>query len=472
MKNKKLELLISFFLFLGLFFLFFLSPTDPDLGWQIRCGQELWTQGKTCSPNQYSVLLENFPFVNHSTGYQFLIFPFYKTLGFWGLSLLNSLILVISIFFLLKLPGNKNIRLLLLPFALFFSWSVFAFGIRGQILGFLFFVLILCLIETKKEDLKNLWFIPLIILFWANSHGSFILGIILVCALLFEKTIFFLKKQILLKEYRSYWLIFIASLLGSLINPFTYKIYLEAWRHFQVVKLENLIAEWVPPNFYIQTAIIFLVLINISFFFFKKKFSFFQIVILIFLAILTLKARRNLSFFFVFVAYSLTSIDWKIKNLEPFSLLVGISLFVWGGLIQLPTNIGMNKDFQKYCRNSSPQYSLEAVNFLKSQTEKGNIFNTYEQGGFLIWQLPEYKIFVDGRMPAWETPSGKSPYTIYLETLQTQPGWEKTLEEYKINWLFIGSGTFMDLKIKDNPKAFDWKEVYRDKITVIYKKLI
>ncbi len=127
----------------------------------------------------------------------------------------------------------------------------------------------------------------------------------------------------------------------------------------------------------------------------------------------------------------------------------------------------VNSSWERFCQI---RYACKAAEFLKKQPEKGVIFNTYEQGGFLIWQLPEYKVFIDGRMPAWPHPSGKSPYTIYLETLQTQPGWQETLKEYNINWLFIGPGTFMDLKIRENPESFGWQEVYRDKKAVIYKK--
>lgn len=119
---------------------------------------------------------------------------------------------------------------------------------------------------------------------------------------------------------------------------------------------------------------------------------------------------------------------------------------------------------------NSVVYPCEAVDFLKKQPQKGNIFNRYEWGGFLIWQLPESKIFVDGRMPAWQTPSGKSPYTIYLETLQTQPGWQETLESYNINWILISPNTFMDLLLAPNPENFGWEKAYRDKISVIYRR--
>jgi len=103
--------------------------------------------------------------------------------------------------------------------------------------------------------------------------------------------------------------------------------------------------------------------------------------------------------------------------------------------------------------------------------EGGIIYNRYEWGGYLIWQLPDYKVFVDGRMPAWPTPSGKSPYTIYLETLQNQPGWQDTLKEYNVSWLLISPGTFMDLLIGDGPEEYGYTEVKRGNQYVLYKRL-
>ncbi|PIU69144.1 hypothetical protein COS81_01205 [candidate division WWE3 bacterium CG06_land_8_20_14_3_00_42_16] len=107
---------------------------------------------------------------------------------------------------------------------------------------------------------------------------------------------------------------------------------------------------------------------------------------------------------------------------------------------------------------------------MKSQAS-GNIFNRYEWGGFLIWQLPQDKVFVDGRMPAWPTSSGKSPYTIFLEILQTQPGWNESLKEYGIDWILINPGTFMDLLLKDDPPKYGWEEKYRDEISVVYRRV-
>lgn len=149
-----------------------------------------------------------------------------------------------------------------------------------------------------------------------------------------------------------------------------------------------------------------------------------------------------------------------------------ILFFGAGLLVNLPQAMETNGSWQKYCHNRRLVYPCGAVDYLRSQNSGNkNLYNRYEWGGFLIWELPEYKIFVDGRMPAWKTPSGKSPYTVYLETLQTQPGWEETLAEYDIGWILISPGTFLDLKLAQEPEKYGWKEVFRDQSSVIYKKL-
>jgi len=51
-------------------------------------------------------------------------------------------------------------------------------------------------------------------------------------------------------------------------------------------------------------------------------------------------------------------------------------------------------------------YPTTAVTYLKNTLDSRdgrNIFNWYGWGGYLIWQLPEYKTFIDGRMAVWNT---------------------------------------------------------------------
>ena len=473
LKNNRF---LTFLLIIGLFLFFFLPPTDPDLGWHLRCGQQIWQKGNLCSQNTFSVLMENYLWADVRALYQLLIYPFYRLFGLFGLSLINSFLMLASLVFFLSLSGKKGMKIISLPLVIFLSWTVLGFGIRNQLLSFFYFLVLLKLIELANQN-KMKWFFlsPLIMLLWANSHGGFIIGLILLFIFLLEKTIWLITRQ-QFKNYLPTLGIILLSIGATFFNPFNLKIYFEAWRHFYTVPLAKLIAEWVPPNPSFQILILLFFISGVGFIFrFKKQnLLLFKLLVLTALAIFAFKARRNLSFFFIFFAYLLASVKLKLKFekkiIQPLALLSILAIFSFGLFFQLPKTLFINSNWDRFCQSGHVKYPCQAVEFLKSQSEKGNIFNRYEWGGFLIWQLPEYKIFVDGRMPAWPTPSGKSPYTIYLETLQTQPGWEETLDKYNINWILISPGTFMDLKLRPNPEYFGWQEVYRDEISAIFKR--
>lgn len=473
---KKLEDLLFF---LGIFFLSLLPPMDPDLGWQLRCGELILKGQGFCSSNQFSSLLAGYQWTNHHWLYQTVLFFVWKNFGLWGLSVFGAIMVtLISVAFSLIIKNWQLEKKLAIIIILYFSWGVFLFGIRSQVLGLFYFTLVLLSLFRKKIIPRQC--LPLIFLLWANTHGSVVLGLVLLC--------FFSLKN--LKNIRSYSLILLFSFLATLINPFGIKIFQEAWQHFNVVRLEKLIAEWVSPqplkrNLVLLAGILLIFLSNFT-----------RWPLIVSFAFLALKARRNLPFFFILFFILLLENKsfknwlsvWLKKKLvrKDLSLIISLLILSYGFLIRLPKTFKINSSWENYCQASNLEYPYKAVEFLKTQPEKANLFNRYEWGGFLIWQLPEYKVFVDGRMPAWpaspsqggpvppDASQGRtvSPYTIYLETLQTRLGWQKTLNDYNINWILISPGTFMDLKLKPSPEEFGWQEVYRDKISVVYKRKI
>ena len=459
--------------FIALFVVFLLPPVDPDLGWQLRCGELFWQERSFCEDNQFSVLLGNYSWPNHAWGYQATIYPIFKFAGLQGLTIFNALLMTAAFGFLFAaIRGRTLEKMLGILATIYFGWGVFSFGLRSQLIGFFFFNLTLYLLTKMKERPKLAFLLPLVMLVWANTHGSVILGLILI---LFYLISYAIASQIKhgLKNLITTPLL-ASSLLATavtLINPFGFKIYEEAWRHFSgPIDLSKLIAEWVPPQPHIQQIILISGAIVFAFVVYKslreQKYSALISSLLIpIFALWALKARRNVPFHFVIISYSLlNSLKTKTSPLRnQLAALLAVGLLLYGLIVQLPKAIEYNN-----CQRDVP---CEAVKFLKTQEEKGNIFNRYEWGGFLIWQLPEYKIFVDGRMPAWSHPSGKSPYTIYLETLQTRPGWEETLEKYNIDYILISPNTFMDLKLRPDPTSLGWQEVFRNKTSVVYKKL-
>lgn len=254
-------------------------------------------------------------------------------------------------------------------------------------------------------------------------------------------------------------------LIATFINPFSYKIYLEVLNHF-TTNLSGLIAEWVPPLDYqrVLVAVSWLILVLLNTFFRKNTFN---VILISFLAVFAVMARRNLPLYFLTIPVLISEIEWREWTRHPFPVL-GLGLYICLFTVLLaPKAITKITNFsQNYCDVGYVHYPCKGVEFLRNAT--GNIFNTYEWGGFLIWKLPNLKVFVDGRMPAWKGENNESPYTSWLNILQAQEGWDKKLKALDTKYIFISEGTFLDLELKDNPSKFGYKEQFREGGSVIY----
>lgn len=461
--------------FLGVFFVFFLPAIDTDLGWHLRYGEHFFKTGHFLKTNQLTVLLANYSWPNSYTLYQILTFLIFKTTGLWGLSAGSALLFLIS-FLILFLLFQKNLFKTVISFLLIVpaSMPVIHLGWRSQLFSFLNLILEFWFLKSYKKA----FFLPLLFFFWVNLHGAFVLGLAVFLIFLLVQLLKLLYKKTGLQQFLLWTISFFLSFLATLINPYKLKVWWEAWHHLKV-PMGKLIAEWVAPQPPYSWFIILIFLLSLILIYLEKRRTprqaFLGLSLLMFFY-LALSARRNLPFFFLNASLFINDTSFLKKwqgNLSFKGLIQAfiILIFFAGIFLQLPKTAIGNSSWQNYCQvRKSFAFPCKAVAFLQEEKVTGNFYNTYEWGGFLEWQLPKAKFFVDGRMPAWPTPSGKSPYTIYLETLQTQPGWQETLKKHKISYLFIQNGNALDLRLKNDPGQYPWKEIYRDGKGVIYEK--
>lgn len=450
--------------------LFFLPLVDTDLGWHLRYGNYLLENGKILESNSLTYFLPHYYWVNPSTFYDLLVSLTNKFSSLIGLSVLYSFIMLLTFsFFHLMHKNLLKINLLFFLFSTLFGWTVFSLGFRSQILSFSFLILIILLIKLSLTKPKFLFLIPFLMLIWANSHGGFFLGLIF---LFFSALNFLLLGETRLA--RQLFLTTLLSTLATLINPFGLGIYSWALLHAEV-PLRDLIAEWVPPNLSITVLVILISSIaGILTWIRNHPLKIFWLMSIVLLSILTLEAQRNIPLWSAVVSLALLdSFEKPLERLEnnfyfktTFQTFLVLAIILLS-LSSIPKTIKLSTNFPTYCEKGLIKYPCQAIDFIKKNPPKGdNIFTAYEWGGFLEWQLPEYKYFVDGRMPAWPTPEGKSPYTIYLELLQAQMNYQQKLDSYGTDALLIQNGTFLDLELKQNPSV--WGEIYRDSVAVVY----
>jgi hypothetical protein len=109
-------------------------------------------------------------------------------------------------------------------------------------------------------------------------------------------------------------------------------------------------------------------------------------------------------------------------------------------------------------------FPAAAVQYLAEHRPDGNLINAYGFGGFMIWRLPERKVFVDGRADLY----GDDFLREYTEVYLGHTGPDPLLDRYQVRTAILepGSGLAGVLSIKTGNGS--WTKVFQDDKAVIF----
>jgi hypothetical protein len=105
---------------------------------------------------------------------------------------------------------------------------------------------------------------------------------------------------------------------------------------------------------------------------------------------------------------------------------------------------------------------VKAVDFIRRTGLSGRMLNEYVYGGYLIWALPEHKVFMDGRADVYEWTGVLADFGAWA-MLQADPA--ILLDKYGVDFCLLA---------KDAPMAHvmpylpGWKKAYSDELSVIF----
>lgn len=78
-------------------------------------------------------------------------------------------------------------------------------------------------------------------------------------------------------------------------------------------------------------------------------------------------------------------------------------------------------------------FLVDAIQWIKDNNPDGELFNEYNWGGYLTWELRDYPVFVDGRTDLYDD----EVLMEYQEIQAGRGGWEETLKEYGVKVLHV-----------------------------------
>lgn len=510
LKNKNAGYIFIIFLFLVFWILSTIS-IDPDFGWRLKAGEIYSGQGIPAT-DPFSYTMPSFAWSDHAWIVTAGIGLTYKYIGKSGLALISVVIVFIALHLSAgRIEKKKILKTLYLNRFFdkrFWYFGSFLFllavsavlpfsGVRAQVVSWLMTAILLAISLNEDLWLRLRKYSPIFFIAWSNLHGSFTAGLaILVFINLVQ---FYRRKKI---DGKSIAIIFLSAL-STLINPNGVGVWSEAWSSITDSSLRWEIAEWMPAFFMADFSFAaFLTVSCVLVWRHKSKYQLEEILLFFLVLSQALLSRRHIPIWIIVALpmslHALYYLYEEIKEIkkapERFQKLMQYAYI--GSMVILILQLVLNtKDAAALSEGNF--YPDGAVHYLANNTPSGEIFSEYGWGGYLIWKLPEKKVFIDGRMPSWrwkEAPSNESTaaYIDYKEIIKGEKDYEKTFEKYGIDtvlWPLPRKKGVIDniadkiekllINIGKKEEGFDlskklenegWIQVYKDSISVIYQR--
>lgn len=492
MTNRLLKVLLFFEAPALAFALSFTTLDDFDVWWHLKCGEMFLREGVIPRTDIFSYTVSGTPWVDGYLPAQALLYFVWWICGPAGVIILGALLVAgayaLALALCRRAGAGLSVALAVAMPAVFLA----RVGMvpRPALLSPIFALITLWLLEEHRlrGGKRVYWLIPLTAL-WANCHPGFIMGpaltaIYVTGGVLGDRAI---DKAGASKPHRALLdLLLIAQLVATLINPYGYRVYSNAFAIFSNQWMKKIIAEWQPlfsevknPDGVIPCFIFMAAIWLASLMYAGRRVRMTHILLFVFLIIASLHSRRNLT---LFGPLSLPIIAWSISigaqqaaPLQRFRSAfakVGAVMLVAAGLFTIWFVATNRLFFYTRARRAigigvnSVSFPVKEVELLKNEPVVGNLLNTYSSGGYVIFKLfPKFRVYMDGRFFPY-------PYSIF--EIEENPLWyvkyfKDVRERYDIravlipvyprgNWLALG--LFLD--------SPDWAAVDADEWGVLF----
>jgi hypothetical protein len=494
--------LVMWITFLAVFAMSARVSIDSDTWWHLRAGQ--WIVENRAVPQ-----VDPFSYTRAGAAWQYPgwlveapMYLLYRAFGPGGLNLWTAVMVTLAFVFIWQtLSGGVFLRAFVTILAAAVSGVYWA--ARPYLVTFLLAAVYLWILENyrwKADEEKNvarrLWWLPVLMVVWANSHGGFAIGFILAGVYWFsELTGWFLdliNRQNSLKDptpanqkseiinHKSHLfrltIIGILMVLAVCLNPSGLVMLAYPFKTISIGALGAYIQEWQSPDFHQRAAqpFIWLLLLTLGALgISRKRLALSDFLLVSGFAYMSLLAWRNVALFALAAPPVLTrhaapvldglrcrlgfreapAIPRKGQSRLNWILLGLVAL---AALVKAATVLPSDANLAEI-RKTMP---VEAVTFIKKSAPPGRLFNSYNWGGYLLWELPEYPVFIDGRTDLYDD----DLINQWLQVIRGEAGWQAVLDRWQVRLVLLEPGTPVVGQLEQN----GWKLLYQDERTVVY----
>lgn len=475
--------------FLAIFAMGLRFSIDTDTWWQLRTGELIAEQRAIPSTDSFSFTRAGEPWRYPSTAWlmELKLYLIYDLFGPGALNVwMAAAITLAFVFIYMAMSGGGFLRAFVLILATTVSGVYWA--ARPYMASFVLSAVFLWILEDFRWERKNrLVLLPFLMALWVNSHPGFAMGFILVGVYSLDELIRWLaanwplRRKHLRAALRGRLgvlaLVVLGMLLGACINPAGPAIFGYPFETVSIGVLRDYIQEWQSPDFHQLPAQPFIWLLLLTFAALgvsRMRLALSDFLVILVSVYLTLLAGRNMPLFalaapIVLTRHAASAIDdlrrkykWKPGRTRPprwqralnIALLVTLALAVIARAWVVYPQEANQADYAE-------EAPVAAVEFIKETKPSGRLFNSYNWGGYLVWHLRDYPVFVDGRTDLYSN----ELLTEFLDTLNGEEGWQATLEKWDIELVLIEPVWPLAKLLASE----GWQVLFEDEHSVLYQ---
>ena len=433
-----------------------------DLAYQLRAGAEILASGRIPTTDTWTFTMAGQPWFDQQWGAQ-VVLRLVESVGGWvGLAVSRALLvgLIFAGTTLIAIRRGLDARTAAILSLLAFVVSAPALALRPQLLGMLCFVAVLLLVVDRREHPRRLWLAPLIVAVWANLHGSFFLGPVVLGLACLEDLH---DKR---PEWRQTLAVTVVSALAACLTPFGPLVWVYATGLATNTGVTGRVTEWQPTSIRDIPGLLFFISA---------------------LAVVVLMARSErrvpwptlawLGVFFVIGVYAERGIAWwpiaavtaiagglvpampgrsrtETVGMRRLNALVA-GVVVLACLVALPTGRAPLPGALVSTDLASPAPPGLTASLRDLAPPGTHVFTPQSWASWFEYALPDVRVAVDSRVEMIST----AVWDAYDGILAGQDGWQDQLARWGVTHILVRND---QRDFLDRLEAAGWEVAYQD----------
>jgi hypothetical protein len=460
---------------------------DGDTGYHVRAGEYMIRNLTVPRFDIFSYIDPPLAWTAHEWLAEIVMALVHGLSGLTGLTIFFAVLIGITYWLLFRfsqsLDCNLAVAVLLVLFAT--ASSPLHWLARPHIFSFVFMVVWYAVLDNYQRGRKDrLLALPLLMLLWANLHGGFVMGLLLLGVygagnLATSMVGSGLRRHTAGQRLKRLAMVGGLCLVASLFNPRGYALLFFPFDLVSNRFIMDNVSEFLSPNFHHALPYKYLLLFSIGLVSVsRRRLDVIELMLLLFFTYMSLYSARYIPLFAIIatpillrqVQASLQAgstvaefFETRSRNLEVINARAKSGLWPLLSILVVSALALTGKIEFNFPDTDKP---IAAVEFLKRENLQGKMFNDDEFGDYLIYAAwPQYKVFFDGRSDMYGERWGGE----YTKIVRLHPDWERVLERHGFSWIFLPAASPLAIVLLRHD---NWHLIYADAVAHIFVKKI